>query len=118
MTFCLDEEESHLIGQNLSLAACHNSAEKDFASSGEHISAADEKERNDCTDVSLANANILSRPSKIILPVSTKVLHCYTNPRSQQKLQQQRAESTTSELSHPLFVLPGISAHRTVVLLI
>jgi|GEM_PF-1379717 len=118
LAYCLDEKENHLVGQNLYLAACHSSVEVDVIFSDEHCSALTKKENRNCTDVSLTNANILNRPSKIILPVSAKVLLSYTIPHNHQKLQQQVAGNETSALSQHLFTLPSINAHRTVVLLV
>ena len=115
---CLDEEENHLVDQNLYLVDCHASAETYLPLSDEHCSARAEKENNDCTDVSLTNANILNRPAKIILPVSAKVTLSYTLPGGPVNYQQQVAEYNSSALSQPLFILPPINAHRTVVLLI
>ncbi len=118
LAFCLDEEENHIVGQNLYLADCHSSVEVDLLLSDEHCSALAEKENNDCTDVSFTNANKLNRPSKIILPVSAKVIFSYAIPRSQLRFRQQVEESSSSSLSQPLFILPHIDAHRTVVILI
>jgi hypothetical protein len=118
LAYCLDEEENHLVGQNLYLAACHSSVEVDVIFSDEYCSALTEKENRNCTDVSLTNANILNRPSKIILPVSAKVLLSYSITHNQQKLQLQVAGNNSSALSQHLFTLPSINAHRTVVLLV
>ncbi len=118
LAYCLDEEENHLVGQNFSLANCHSSVEKELLLSDEHRSALAEKENNDCTDVSLANANILNRPSKIILPASAKVILSYAIPPSQLRFQQQVAEYSSAAFFQPLFSLPHINAHRTVVILI
>ena len=115
---CLDEEENHLVDQNLYLVGCHASAETYLPLSDEHCSARAEKENNDCTDVSLTNAHILNRPSKVILPVSAKVILSCASPHSQLRFQNQVAGYGSSALSQPLFTSPHINAHRTVVLLI
>lgn len=118
LAFCLDEQESHVVGQNLYLVNCHSAVEVGLIPSDEHFSAHVEKGKNECTDVSLTNANILNRPTKIILPVSAKVTLSYTLPGGPVNYQQQVAEYNSSALSQPLFILPPINAHRTVVLLI
>ena len=118
LAFCLDEQEIHIVSQNLYLADCHSAVEVGLILSDEHFSALVEKGKNDCTDVSLTNANILNRPSKITLPVSAKVTLSYTLPGGLVNYQQQVAEYNSSAFSQPLFILPHINAHRTVVLLI
>jgi hypothetical protein len=118
LAFCLDEQENHVVGQNLFLVDCHSSIEIGRIYSAEHFQALVEKRGNDCTDVSLTNATILNRPSRITLPVLAKVFLSYTLPREINSYQQQVAKQSLSALSQPLFVLPHIDTHRTVVLLI
>ncbi len=118
LAVCLDEQESHVVGQNLYLVNCHSAVEVGLIPSDEHFSAHVEKGINECTDVSLINANIVNRPTKITLPVSAKVTLSYMLPGGPVYYQQQVAEYNSSALSQPIFILPPINAHRTVVLLI
>jgi len=118
LAFCLDEQENHVVGQNFYLVDCHSSNEIGRIYSDEHFSALAEKRGNDCTDVFLTNANILNRPSRMTLPVLAKVVLSYTLPGEVDSFQQQVAKHSFSALSQPLFVLPHISTHQTVVLLI
>jgi hypothetical protein len=118
MTFCLDEQENHVVDQNFYLADCHSALEASLAFSEEHSSVLVDGKNNDCTDVSLTNANILNRPPKTTLPSSSKVILFYAQPNGLVGPQHQVTEYFSSALSKPLFVLPDIEAHRTVVLLI
>lgn len=118
MAFCLDEEENHFTGPNRSLTACHYPVEMDITSSDEHISALADKENNDCTDISLKNSNILNRPSKIILPVSSTVHLSLAVPRITLKLQQRAAGKKAAAFSQLSIGLPLVDTLRTVVLLI
>ena len=118
LAFCLDQQESHVVGKNFYLADCHSTSEVDLIISDEHFSILAKENKNDCTDVSLTNAHILNRPSKRISPVSAKVILSYTLPGGLVSFQQQVAGYSSSALSHPLFILPHMNAHRTTVLLI
>ena len=118
LALCLDEDDNHIVGQNFYLSCCHSSAATGQLLFDQQCSALAEKKNNDCVDVSLTNANILSRPSKITLPSSSKVILSYALPHRLVGFQKQVAEYCSPALSKPLFVLPDIEAHRTVVLLI
>jgi hypothetical protein len=116
--FCLDEQNTHIVGQNLNLADCHSSAGTNLPFLIKHCSAFAEKENNNCIDVSLMNANILNRPSKILLPASAKVILSYMLPNRLIGFQQQVTGINSSALSQLLFTLPDSNLLRTVVLLI
>lgn len=118
LSLCLDNEGNHIVDQNLYLADCHSSVEANLLLSGEHCSAFAEKENNNCIDVSLMNANILNRPSKILLPAPAKVILSYTLPSRLIEFQQKVTEVNSSALSQLLFTLPHSNLLRTVVLLI
>ena len=118
LAFCLDEQESHVVGYKLYLVNSHSAVEVGLTASDEHFSAHVEKGKNECTDVFLTNANILNRPTKITLPVPTKVTLSYTFPGGPVNYQQQFTEYNSSAFSQPLFILSPINVHLTVVLLI
>lgn len=118
LALCLDEEESHVVVQDFYLVDCHSAVEEGLSLSEEHFFALAEKEKNDCIDVSLTNANILNRPSKIILPASAKVILSYTFPSGLVSFQQHVPGYSSSALSQPFFVLPHIEVQRTIILLI
>jgi hypothetical protein len=118
LAFCLDEQESHVVVQDFYLVDCHSAVEEGLSLSDENFFALAEKEKNDCTDISLTNANILNRPSRIILPASAKVILSSTLPRGLVSLQQQVPGQSSSALSQPFFVLPHIEVQRTIILLI
>ena len=118
LAFCLDEQESHVAGQNLYLVNCHSVVEAGLIPSDEYFSAHVEKGKNECTDVSLTNANILNRPTKITLPVPAQVTLSYMLPGGPVNYQQQVAQYNSSAFSQPIFTLPPINVHLTVVLLI
>ena len=118
LAFCLEEQENHIVGQNFYLADCHTALDTPLTLLDEHCSVLFEEKNNDCIDVSLSNGIILNRPSKIVLPVSSNVTISYTLPNGLVSLHQQVTSYRSSALSQPLFVLPHIDAHRTVVLLI
>ena len=117
LALCLDNEGNHKV-DHLYLADCHSSVEANLLLSSEHCSAFAEKENNNCIDVSLMNANILNRPSKILLPASAKVILSYTLPSRLIGFQQKVTEVNSSALSQLLFTLPHSNLLRTVVLLI
>lgn len=118
LAFCLDEQESHVVGKNFYLVDCHSSDEADRIRGEEHFSALVEKRENDCTDVSLANINKLNRSTRRTLPISAKVVFSYMLPSVIACYQQKVANYSLSVLSRPLFILPHINVSRTVVLLI
>ena len=118
LAFCLDERENHVVGQNFYLANCHVAIETPLTLSEEHCSVLNKGKNNDCTDVSLTIANKLNRPSKIILPTSSKVILFNTLPNELVSFQQRVLGYYSSTLSQPLFIWPQIDPHRTVVLLI
>jgi hypothetical protein len=118
LAFCLDEQESHIVGQNLYLLDCHSTDEASRIISDEHFSALTDKREKDCIDVSLTNAHILNRPSRIKLPVSSKVVHFYALPNGIVGYQQHIVDNSLVVFSQPLFTQPQINAPRTVVLLI
>jgi hypothetical protein len=118
LTFCLDQEENHIVGQNYYLANCHTANETSPTFSEENCSALFEGESSDCNDVSLASANILYRPSKLIMPISAKLILFYTFPRVLVSFHQQAINYRSSALYKELFGLPQFDAQRTVVLLI
>lgn len=117
LALCLDNEGNHIV-DHLYLADCHSSVEANLLLSGEHCSAFAEKENNNCIDISLMNANILNRPSKILLPASAKDILSYTLPSRRIGFQQQVTGVNSSALSQLLFTLPHSILLRTVVLLI
>ncbi|MBW2466692.1 MAG: hypothetical protein JRF02_05270 [Deltaproteobacteria bacterium] len=118
MAFCLDEQKSHIVDQSLYLVDCHSSNEADRSISEKHFSIIAEKRKSDCTDVSLTNANILNRPKRRKLSTSVKVVLSFTLPNEIVCYQQQVTENRLTTRSQPLFILPHINMHRTVVLLI
>ena len=118
LALCLDEGENHLIGRSLSLADCHSSGGVNVILSEEHCSALAERESRDCTDISLTSANILNRPSKIILPSSGTIFLSYAIPSGRTGFLQHTAVNGLSSISLALSTLPRAHALRTVVLLI
>jgi hypothetical protein len=118
LALCLDEDENHIVGQNFYLADCHSSVDADLLLSDEHCSALAEKEKNDCVDVSLTNANSINLPSKVTLPSFAKTILSYTLPSRLIGFQQQVTGINSSALSQHLFTLPHANLLRTVVLLI
>ena len=118
LALCLDEEENHLVDQNLYLVDSHSSEEANLLFSDEHCSVLAKQENNDCVDVSLTNANTLNLPTKLFLPVSAKVILSYELPDNLTVFQQHLAGNTSSALTHPLLTASLLKAHRTVVLLI
>jgi len=117
LAFCLDEQENHVVGQNLYLVNCH-STDETARLLDENFSVLAEKRKNDCTDVSLSSVNILNRPPRRSLPISAKVVLSLGSLSERVNYKQQVAEFSLSALFQPLFILPCINAHRTVVLLI
>lgn len=118
LAFCLDGQESHVVGTNLYLADCHSASEIGRIISNEHFSALTRRSNNDCTDVSLTNANVLNRSSRITLPASPQVILFYSLPSRLFNVQKQNAVAGSSEFSRPLFVLPHLTTLRSVVLLV
>lgn len=116
MAFCLDDQESHLVEKNFHLVDCHSASGPGWFFSDGHFSALAQKEQNDCTDISLTNANILNRPSRTTLPISAKVelSHLFPGGIYPQKI----TGHSLSSPSQPIFTLTHINIHRTVVLLI
>jgi len=118
LALCLDEEENHIVDQNLYLDYCHSFAETYLPLSEEHCSALAEKKDNDCVDVSLTNANALNLPSKVFLPVYAKAIFSYALPENLIRFQQQVTGQNSSVLFQYQPNLSHLKAHRTVVLLI
>jgi hypothetical protein len=86
--------------------------------SEEHGSALAEKEKNDCVDVSLTNANSINVPSKVKLPGFAKTILSYTLLSRLTGYQQHVTGINSSALSQHLFTLSHANSRRTVVLLI
>ena len=118
LALCLDEEENHLVAQNSKLANYHSPVQAELILSEEHCSALTEKENQDCLDISLSNANAFNLPSKVFLPVYSKVLLTFVLPGCQIELQQQVAGQSASALSPPSIISSLLKTHRTVILLI
>jgi len=114
---CLDEEESHIVDQNLILAGCHSSVERYQPLSAAHCSALAEKENNDCVDVSLTDINTVNLPSKIALPAIAKTKFSYTMPSKLIRFHQQVVGHTSSTLFQYQTILSHLNSHRTVILL-
>ena len=117
LAFCLDEQENHVVGQNLYLVNCH-STDETARFFDENFSVLAEKRKNDCTDGSLSSVNIFNRPPRRSLPISAEVVLSFGPLSERVNYKQQVAEFSLSALSQLLFILPYINAHRTVVLLI
>lgn len=115
---CLDEDESHLVDPNINLFDCHSSVEANLLLSNEHCFALTEKENSDCVDVSLTNANILNRPSKLFLPTSAKIILTFQLPYSHIGLQEQNPPNSSSALSPRSISSTLLKSHRTAILLI
>ena len=115
---CLDQEEIHIVEQNFYLDDCHSSVETYLPLSDEHCSALADKDDNECVDVSLANADILNLPSKVILPAFSNNILSYVLPNRIIGFQQQVAGNNSSSLSQYLLTFPHTNSHRPVVLLI
>jgi len=118
LTFCLDEQKNHIVGQNFYFSDCHTVNEDAKTFTDEDTSALFEERRSDCKDVSLSTANILYRPSKFIIPTSVKLILFYTFPYVPASFHQRPIEYRSPAFYKELFGLPQINAHRTVVLLI
>jgi len=118
LALCLDGQESHVVGTNLYLADCHSASETGRTISNDHFSALSKRSNNDCTDVSLENANALNRSSRITLPSSPKVILFYSLPGRFFNMQKHNAAARSSESFRTLFVSPLLHSHRSVVLLI
>ena len=91
LALCLDQEENHIVDQNRYLDNCHSFANTYLPLSEDHYAARTERENNDCVDVSLTNANILNRPSKIALPAIAKSIFPYALPSNLEGYMQQMA---------------------------
>ena len=115
---CLDQEKSHIVEQKFYLDDCHSSVETYLPLSEEHCSALADKENNECVDVSLANADILNLPSKVILPAFSKNILSYVLPNRIIGFQQQVVEHGSSALSRFWDTSSHLNTHRTIVLLI
>ena len=118
LALCLDEEENHIVDQNLYLDYCHSFAETYLPLSEEHCSALAEKKDSDCVDVSLTNANTLNLPSKVALSNHAKNIHFYTLPSRLIRFQQQVTGQNSSVLFQYQPSLSHLNVHRTTVLLI
>ena len=118
LAFCLDRQQSHVVGTNLYLTDCHSASETGRIISNEHFSALTRKSNNDCTDISLANANVLNRSSRITLPTSPQVVLFYSLPSRFFNVQKQDAAASSSEFFRTLFVSPHLNSHRSIVLLV
>ena len=118
LAFCLDDQESHLVGQKFYLADCHSLNQANRIISDEQISVHAGNSEKDCTDVSLINANIINRPSQTRLPIASKVFHSYTLPNGLIRTQQKVEGFNSTALYQPLFIPPNITDRNTVVLLI
>ena len=118
LALCLDEDENHIVEQNIYLDNCHSLSRTYLPLSEEHCAARTERENNDCVDVSLTNANILNLPSKIALSAIAKDILSYTLPSNLVGLQQQVAgHNLPVSLQYPPDSL-HLKVHRTTVLLI
>ena len=115
---CLDQEENHIVGQ-IYLDNCHSTKETYLPLSEEHCAARTERENNDCVDVSLTNASVLNRPSKIALPAIAKDILSYTLPSNLEEYTQQMAgkKPPVSSFQYPPNSI-HLKIHRTTVLLI
>ncbi|MFC1837572.1 hypothetical protein ACFLYW_02700 [Thermodesulfobacteriota bacterium] len=118
LALCLDQDENHIVDQNLYLDNCHSATGTFLPLSEEHCSARAEREDNDCVDVSLSNANILNLPPKTALPANAKDILSYTLPSDLVGLQQQ-VTGQNPPVSFPyLSNTLHLKVHRTTVLLI
>ena len=117
-SFCLDEQKNHIVGKNFYLANCHIANEAPQTFPDDNFSVLFEEKNSDCMDVSLSSANILYRPSKLIIPISAKLILIYTFPSTLVRFHLQAIEYRSSTLHKELLGQPQIDAHRTVVLLI
>lgn len=117
LAFCLDEQESHVVGQNFYLVNCH-STDETARIFHKNFSVLAEKKKSDCTDIFLSNANILNRPPRRSLPISVKVVPSLGPLSEIVTYKNQIAEFSLSALSQPLFVLPYTNAYQKIVLLI
>ena len=115
---CLDEEENHIVDQNLILAGCHSSVDTYLPLSAEHCSALAEKENNDCIDVSLTDINTVNLPSKIALPVIAKTVLSCTLPSRLIGFQLQVVGQSSTALFQYQTIFSHLNAHRTIILLI
>lgn len=118
LALCLDQEENHVVEQNLYLDKCHSFSRTYLPLSDEHCSALAEQENNDCIDVSLSNSDTLNLPSKIVLAPVANTLLSYTLPANFIGTQEQ----VTGRNSFISLLQPPTSFHlnslRTIVLLI
>jgi len=118
LALCLDQEENHIVDQNRYLDNCHSFADTYLPLSEEHCAARTERENNDCVDVSLTNANILNRPSKIALSAIAKDILYYTLPINLEGYMLQIAgQNPPVSFQYPPNSL-HLKVHRTTVLLI
>lgn len=118
MVLCLDQQDNHLVPQRIYLDNCHTIADTYLPLSEEHYSAREERENNDCVDVSLTNANILNRPSKTTLPAIAKDILSYPLPGNLVRLQQQVIMKKSPNAFQNFTNTLHLKIQRTTVLLI